>query len=237
MSGSIRGGCLRFACVVALALVLGVLGWVAILHVRAGHGFSLRFWDPAWWQPGLQKAAPAVQDAKEAARQAEERLWAPGGVMDQAEGWLRQQLGSTAAGPVPSPTPAPPPTQQVPVPAPAPAEQAPAAAPPPPARPVPGLALMEQDFEEAEQLFRDGFEHQQAANPRLARSLDERIAHLRLARDRFAVAGNRILARIDAYEAHPEHSPKRARDLRALLAYCQQLFVSARDTVAAAEGR
>jgi hypothetical protein len=81
----------RFVLTVVVLLAITALVVATWANWRRDGKASFRVFDPVWWGVGRSEAQPYVDGAHTAAERAYESLWGAGGLVDQAETWIKER--------------------------------------------------------------------------------------------------------------------------------------------------
>ncbi len=194
--------------VVGLGVILGIgaIAFAAVVNWRANGEFSLRVFDPVWWQAGKSEAQPLIDSASATAKEAYGALWEDGGLVDQAEDWLKDTRERRANPP--AETKAEPATIAL----------TPDAPKPPPAAVKPERSKATRQIEDrldtAEELFEKGVGHYQSGDPSKTGYDASMKRELAAAKECFQKVRDILDQHLDGYEKLSDHDPQRARDAR-----------------------
>ncbi|MBA3846518.1 MAG: hypothetical protein H0X45_07730 [Planctomycetes bacterium] len=205
--------------IVGLGLILGigVTAFVATVNWRTNGEFSLRVFDPTWWQAGKTEAQPLIDSASATAKEAYSALWDEGGLVDQAEDWLKDTRERRAQPPVEAkvePSGIAPDTPKPPAAAPR-AEKSKA------------TRQIEDRLDTAEELFEKGVGHYQSGDPSKT-GYDASIKReLAAAKDCFTKVRDILDQQLDRYEQLPDHEARRLSDARRMQHLNSQMLFNA----------
>ncbi len=215
----VRAGFSLLRTLLALAVVaaLGLLTWTTLVNWRATGTLTFHPFDAAWWAARPAPTDRALNDpggsaldgARSLAAQAKEKLWGPGGVVEQVETWWGRGAAATAAAPGAA--------------APAPIAVAPAGG----ARPGVDRATLERQLAYAQVSFRSGLDAFKRGAPAAAPTVAVQRAALAEARTHFQHAHDLLAQDIPAYAALGDHDPRVLENARQLLDYDEQLLALA----------
>ncbi|HYE07838.1 MAG TPA: hypothetical protein VEL07_20140 [Planctomycetota bacterium] len=201
---------------VGLVLGVGVTAFVATVNWRSDGEFSLRVFDRTWWQAGRTEAQPLIDSASATAKEAYSAIWDEGGLVDQAEDWLKDTRERRAQPPVEAKAD--------------PAGVAPEGTPPPVAqKPERSKATrqIEERLDAAEELFEKGVGHYQSGDPSKT-GYDASIKReLAAAKDCFKQVRDILDQQLDRYEQMPDHDPLRLSDARRMQHLNSQMLFNA----------
>ncbi len=208
--------------IVGLGLIVGVCvtAFVATVNWRTNGEFSLRVFDATWWQAGKAEAQPLIDSASATAKDAYSALWDEGGLVDQAEGWLKDTRERRAKPPVEAKI--------------EPADIVPDARdgtkpPPAAARPERSKATrqIEERLDAAEELFEKGVGHYQSGDPSKTGYDTSTKRELAAAKDCFKQVRDILDQQLDRYEQLPDHDPLRLSDARRMQHLNSQMLFNA----------
>ena len=215
-----RAGFSLLRALLALVVIaaLGLLTWTTLVNWRATGTLTFHPFDAAWWaaRPAPTDRAlndpggTALDEARSLATQAKEKLWGPGGVVEQVETWWGRGAAVAAAAPGAGAHPAPgAPTANAPV--------APAAA-------GADRATLERQLAYAQVSFRSGLDASKRGAPAASPTPEVQRAALAEARTHFQHAHDLLAQDIPAYAALADHDPRVLENARQLLDYDEQLL-------------
>ena len=215
-----RAGFSLVRALLALVVIaaLGLLTWTTLVNWRVSGTLTFHPFDAAWWaaRPAPTDRAlndpggTALDQARSLAGQAKEKLWGPGGVVEQVETWWGRGAAAAAA----APGGAVPPAGSAP----------PAGAPAVAATPGVDRATLERQLAYAQVSFRSGLDASKRAAPAAAPSAEVQRAALTEARTHFQHAHDLLAQDIPAYAALGDHDPRVLENAHQLLDYDEQLL-------------
>ncbi len=219
------GGMLKVLVSVVIIALLVVLAFATSANWKRTGVLSFHVFDSAWWTVGREEAQPLVDKTVEKTREAYGKLWGEGGVIDEADKWLRQSKDTPppAVQPPAGSSPASPPTSATKPPE-GPSEKPVALTPPPRSAET---KRYEDRILAARGVFEDGVESYRKANPAEGGWTEEKKRSVQHARNQFAKVREMLADAVPAYEARPDHDRAIAQRARELQRLDQQLFYNA----------
>ncbi len=209
---------IKLALGLGLILGIGAIAFAAVVNWRANGEFSLRVFDPVWWQAGKTQAQPLIDSASATAKEAYGAIWDEGGLVDQADDWLKDTR-ERRANPPPTPQPA------------STAPKVPDALAPPPAAPKPERSKAARQIEErldtAEELFEKGVGHYQSGDPSKSGYDASMKRELAAAKEAFQKVRDILDQHLDSYEKLSDHDPQRLQDARRMQHLNAQMLFNA----------
>ena len=89
----------RFVLTTVVLLAITALVIATWANWQRDRRVTFRVFDPVWWGVGRHEAQPYVEGARTAAERAYESLWGAGGLVEQAETWIRERKATPAPAP------------------------------------------------------------------------------------------------------------------------------------------